>query len=83
MTANPFIGSCEIPADLDLSKSRVLLEVDDLTPEAAASVTVNGQPAGGFIGRPLRLNITRFLKSGDNTIRIDPFRPKSARLVVY
>jgi hypothetical protein len=83
VTANPFIASCGIPADLDLSKSRFVLEVDDLTHEAAASVTVNGQPAGGFIGRPLRLNITRFLKSGENTIRIDPFRPESARLVVY
>ncbi len=81
--ANPFNGSCEIPANLDLTKSRVYLEVDDLTPEAAASVSVNGQFAGGFIGKPLRLDVTPLLKPGTNTIRLDPFAPKSARLVVY
>jgi len=83
VTASPFTGTCEIPSDLDLTKSRVFLEVDELTPEAAASVNVNGQPAGGFIGKPLRLEVTRFLKPGPNTLRLDPFAPKSARLVVY
>ena len=81
--ANPFDGSCTVPADLDLTKSRVYLEVDELAPEAAASVTVNGRFAGGFIGKPLRLDVTRCLKPGSNTIRLDPFAPKSARLVVY
>ena len=81
--ANPFNGTCTIPADLDLAKARVYLEVDDLTPEAAASVTVNGRYAGGFIGKPLRLNVTRFLKPGPNTIRLDAFAPRSARLVIY
>ncbi len=57
--------------------------MDELTPEAAASVTVNGAFAGGFIGKPLRLDVTRFLKPGSNTIRMEPFAPKSARLVVY
>jgi hypothetical protein len=83
VTADPFTGTCEIPADLDLATSRVFLEVDDLAPEAAASVRVNDQPAGGFIGRPLRLNVTRFLKPGTNKIRLDPFSTNSARLVVY
>jgi hypothetical protein len=81
--ANPFNGSCEIPANLDLTKSRVYLEVDNLTPEAAASVSVNSQFAGGFIGKPLRLDVTPLLKLGTNTIRLDPFAPKSARLLVY
>jgi len=81
--AMPFNGTCTIPGDLDLAKARVYLEVDVLTPEAAASVTVNGRSVGGFIGKPLRLNVTRFLKSGPNTIRLDPFAPKSARLVIY
>ena len=83
VTANPMIAVCTIPADLDLSKSRVFLEAADLAPEAAASATVNGQFAGGFIGKPLRLDVTRLLKPGDNTIRLDPFAPKSARLTVY
>jgi hypothetical protein len=83
VVAMPFDGTCTIPGDLDLAKARAYLEVDDLTPEAAASVTVNGRSAGGFIGKPLRLNVTRFLKPGPNTIRLDPFAPKSARLVIY
>ena len=81
--ADPFLGHCQIPADLDLTKSRVFLELDGLSPEAAANVKVNGQFAGGFIGRPLRLEVTRQLKAGANTIRIEPFAPASARLVVY
>ncbi|MCX6877068.1 MAG: glycosyl hydrolase [Verrucomicrobia bacterium] len=81
--AHPFAGSCEIPADLDLTTVRVCLEVDELTPEAAASVNVNGAFAGGFIGKPLRLDVTRLLKPGPNTILLEPFTPKSARLVVY
>ncbi len=83
VTANPFDGRCTIPTDLDLTKSRVYLEVDNLTPEAAASVTVNGKFAGGFIGMPLRLDVTKHLKKGPNTIHLDPFAPKSARLAVY
>lgn len=81
--ADPFIGRCELPASLDLAKCRVFLEVDDLQPEAAGSVQVNGQYAGGFIGKPLRLDVTSSLKAGENTIRIEPFSPKSARLTVY
>jgi hypothetical protein len=81
--ADPFLGNCQIPSDLDLTKSRVFLELDGLTPEAAANVKVNGQFAGGFIGRPLRLEITRHLRFGANAIRIEPFAPVSARLVVY
>jgi hypothetical protein len=81
--ADPFLGNCEIPADLDLLKSRVYLEVEGLTPEAAAHVKVNGQFAGGFIGRPLRLEITRVLRAGANSVRIEPFAPASAKLVVY
>ncbi len=83
VTANPFDGTCEIPADLDLATSRVFLEMDDLSPEAAASITVNGQFAGGFIGKPFRLDVTRLLKPGSNAFHVEPFTPKSARLVIY
>jgi hypothetical protein len=51
--------------------------------EEAARITVNGRDAVGFIGRPLRLEITPYLKPGRNTIRIEPFAPSSARLAVY
>jgi hypothetical protein len=81
--ADPFFGHCEIPAGADLKKSRVYLELDELAPEAAARVTVNDHFAGGFIGRPLRLDVTAYLKPGANTIRIEPFAPKSAQLVIY
>jgi len=83
VTADPFEATCTLPADLDLTKSRVYLEVDSLTPEEAASITVNGTHAGGFIGKPLRLNVTQHLKTGPNTIRMEPFSPKSAKLVAY
>ena len=81
--ADPFTGHVEVPGDLDLSRVRVALEMDEIAPEAAARVTVNGQPAGGFIGRPFRLDVTRHLRSGTNTVVIEPFAPRSAWLMVY
>ena len=81
--ADPFVGRCELPADLDLAKSRVLLVMDSLSPEEAARVTVNDTYAGGIIGKPLRLEVTALLKSGANTIRIEPFAPKTAHLAIY
>ena len=50
-------------------------------PDDSAAVTVNGAFAGGVIGRPLRLDITRHLKPGENTVVIEPLAPKSARVV--
>jgi hypothetical protein len=81
--ADIFHGRVELPADVDLARSRVYLELDVLVPEAAAAVTVNGHAAGGFIGRPFRLDLTRWLKPGVNTVDIAPFAPKSARLLIY
>jgi len=78
-----FHGQCDIPASVDLAKSRIYIELDELVPEAAASISVNGQHAGGFIDKPFRLNITRHLKAGQNSIQIKPFAPKSAKLVIY
>jgi hypothetical protein len=48
-----------------------------------SSITVNGTHAGGFIGKPFRLDVTKLLKTGPNTIRMEPFSPKSAKLVAY
>jgi len=83
VTADPFAGTCTLPADIDLAKLRIYLELDALAPEEAASITVNGTHAGGFIGKPFRLEVTKFLKAGSNSITITPFAPKSAKLVVY
>jgi alpha-L-rhamnosidase len=81
--ADPFDGHCDLPPGLNLATTRVYLEVTDLAPEAAARVTVNGRYAGGFIGQPLRLDITRHLQRGQNTLRLEPFAPESVRLVAY
>ena len=82
VTADVFEGRCEIPASVDLEKSRVLLTMDELSPEAAARVAVNGRDAGGFIGKPYQIDVTSLLIPGANTIRIEPFAPKQARLLV-
>jgi hypothetical protein len=77
--ANPFLGTCELPANVDLRKS-VYLMMEGLKPEAAARVSVNGHDAGGVIGLPLRLPVGQHLKPGKNTIKIEPFAPESVRL---
>jgi len=79
----PFVGRFELPADVKLDKVRVFVEMDALAPEEAARVTVNGQDAGGFIGRPLRLEVTRQVKSGSNTMRIVPFAPQGVRVTFW
>jgi len=82
-SANPFFGQCNLPGSVVLSQVRVILEIDELTQEEAARVTINGNYAGGFIGRPFRLDVTSYLKHGVNTIKIQPFSPKRVRLLIY
>jgi hypothetical protein len=81
--ADPFQALCELPAGFDPAAKRVFLEMDEISPESAASVKVNGSYAGGLIGKPLRLEVTKHVKPGANRILIEPFAPKSARLVMY
>jgi hypothetical protein len=80
--ADPFLGYCDI-ANADLKKALVYLELGALAPETAARITVNGNSAGGFIGKPARLEISQHLKPGANTFRIEPFAPESVRLAIY
>jgi hypothetical protein len=82
VVGKPFEGTCQVPADLDLTKARVILDMEVLSPEEAARITINGTDAGGFIGKPLRLDVTAHVKPGGNVIRIEPFAPESARLLV-
>jgi alpha-L-rhamnosidase len=83
VAADPFRSRFTLPKSMDLANARVCLEMDAL-PDDAASVTVNGVYAGGVIGKPSRLDITRCVKKdGENTIVIEPLSPKSARLVFY
>jgi hypothetical protein len=80
--ARTFVGSAKLANDFDPSAARVDLVLDALNPEAAARVTINGHDAGGLIGPPLRLDVSRWLQPGDNEIRITPFAPSRAELVV-
>ena len=43
---------------------------------------MNGVFAGGFIGRPYRLDVTKSVKAGANTLALRPFRVKTPRLIV-
>jgi hypothetical protein len=81
--ADPFKGIATVPDGFDPAKSRVYLEFDSVPLEDAAAITINGQAAGGVIGRPFRLEVTKLLKTGDNGIVITPFAPKTARLLVF
>lgn len=81
--ADPYTGVATIPADINLAASRIYLELDAIAPEEAAVVSINGKPAGGVICRPLRLDVTQFLKPGDNRIDVVPFSPKTAKLLVF
>jgi len=80
--ADPFRGRFTIPVDVDRAKCRVFLEMKDL-PDDSAAVSINGEYAGGVIGRPGRLDITRCVKTGENKVFIEPLTPKSVRIVIY
>jgi hypothetical protein len=80
--ADPFHGHFAIPADVNLADTRVCLEMERLRDDSAA-VSVNGTYVGGVIGRPLRLDISRHVKAGENAIVIEPLAPKAARIAFY
>ena len=61
---------------------RVYLACDDVAGEKSAAVTVNGAYAGGFIGAPYRLDVTKSVKAGANKLEAKPFRMKSPRVVI-
>jgi len=70
-----FQGEVTLSADA-LKPGRRAYLVCEMPPEAgedAAAVRVNGEYAGGFIGKPYRIEISNRLKSGSNAIRIEPF----------
>ncbi len=79
--ADPFRGRFTIPAEVAAAKQRVCIEMDDL-PDDSAAVSVNGEYAGGVIGKPSRLDITARVKAGENTILIEPLTPKAVRAVI-
>ncbi len=78
--ADPFDGMVTVP-EAWLGTGRVHVAVGAMSPEEGARITVNGVYAGGFIGKPYRLDVTDFLKPGENDIRVEPFAPESVALV--
>ncbi|MBE0535126.1 MAG: hypothetical protein IH624_05600 [Phycisphaerae bacterium] len=81
--ADPFDGRFVVPAGVDIAQVRSVLVMDGIAPEAAARITINGAYAGGVIERPLRLDVTRFMRAGENTIAIEPFAPSSVKVLFH
>ena len=61
---------------------RVYFVCDGTAGESSAAVEVNGSFAGGFIGRPYRLDVTRAVREGENALIVKPFRLENPRIVV-
>ena len=83
LLADPFYGTFEVPANWINSGKRIYLETSEPPHEASIAVKLNDQFAGGFIGRPFRIDITDKLKQGNNQVLLEPFAPKSVRVVQY
>lgn len=80
-----FQGVVDIPQGVLASGQRAYLvcEMADGAAEEAAAVRVNGAYAGGFIGKPYRVEITQALKAGRNTIRLEPFSVRDVRVELF
>jgi hypothetical protein len=83
VAADTFLGEFTLPPDIDLASERVFIRTTAPSPEDAAAITVNGKYAGGFLCGPYRLDVSRAVTAGRNTIRIEPFAPASVEVVVY
>ena len=86
VTRSPFKESvataCAFTLPALKAGARVYFVCDGAEGESSAAVTVNGAFAGGFIGAPYRLDITRVVKAGANTLEVKPFRVKNPRVVI-
>jgi hypothetical protein len=74
-TGVAFQGEVNI-SDVSLKSGRCAYLVCEMAPDAgedATAVRVNGEYAGGFIGKPYRIEISTRLKAGLNTVLIEPF----------
>ena len=54
--------------------ARVFVTFADIDTEDALRVTINGKEAGGFLGAPLRLEVTNHVTPGLNTLQAEPFK---------
>jgi hypothetical protein len=80
--ATPYAGHFVLDASFKAGAERLMLAVQGVGPEVAARVTVNGKYAGGFIERPETVDLTPYIKPGQNDIRIEPFMPKVVQIFV-
>jgi hypothetical protein len=80
-------GVVTLPQEVLAGGRRAYLTCDMVTlsspVETAATVRVNGAYAGGFIGKPCRVNITRHLQPGRNTVRVEPFAVEKIRIEIF
>ena len=83
---SPLSESVETVLSFDVPEikpgQRVCLVCEGVEGEQSAEIRVNGAFAGGFIGRPYRLDVTKSVKAGANTLALRPFRVKTPRLIV-
>lgn len=79
--ADPFEGVFTLPEGINLAKSRICIEMEAVC--EGARLTVNGSYAGGVIGAPYRVDITKHLKPGENTLLIEPYAPEKVRVSAY
>ena len=86
VTRSPFKESVATSLSFTLpalkSDERVYFACDGTEGENSAAVAVNGAYAGGFIGAPYRLDITRAVKAGANVLEAKPFRLKNPRIMI-
>ena len=80
---DPYEGAFTLPAAWLADDRRIFLEAEGIAPEGAAAIHLNGAYAGGFIGQPYRLEITKAVKAGENSITIAPFAPQKVKIVAY
>ena len=85
VTRSPFSESVATTLAFTLPElkagERVYFVCDCTEGENSAAVTVNGAFAGGFIGAPYRLDVTKAVRPGANTLETKPFRLKNPRIV--
>ena len=63
-------------------KARIIVRCGAPEGEPSARVEVNGRYAGGFIGEPFEVDVTRFAHVGQNELSLTPFRTKDVRIVL-
>lgn len=63
-----YARTLDVPAEFVGENKRVILDLGRV--EVIATVRVNGKDAGGLWKEPYRLDVTEFVRAGDNTLEI-------------